>query len=58
VRPAQARYDTELAEFVLPYEAVRQAAEPRAVLLDFLQTTYDAAAEQAHWDRPSLERAP
>lgn len=58
VRPAQARYDTDLAEFVLPYEAVRQAAEPRAVLLDFLQTTYDAAAEQANWDRPSLERAP
>ena len=51
VAPAAASYDTTLGEFVLPYADVRQAADPEAVLLDFFQTTYDAAAELAHWDR-------
>jgi hypothetical protein len=51
-----ARWDDDLAEFVLPYEVVRTAADPDAVLLDFLQSTYEAAATTAHWDRSALER--
>jgi Family of unknown function (DUF5996) len=50
-----AHYDTNLGEFVLPYAAVRAAADPDAMLLSFFQSTYDAAAELASWDRPSLE---
>ena len=57
VRPADAFFSKELGEFVLPYDAVRRAREPRRVLLDFLQTTYDAAADLAHWDRTALECA-
>jgi hypothetical protein len=56
VLPAGARFDADLGEFVLPYEAVRRAPDPRATLLDFLQTTYEAAANAAAWDRPALER--
>ena len=56
VRPSEARYDGDLGEYVLPYEVVRAASDPRGVLLDFLQTTYEAAAELAAWDRASLER--
>jgi hypothetical protein len=52
-----ARYDTELGEFVLPYEAVRAAPDPDALLLQFLQATYEAAADLAAWDRAALERA-
>jgi hypothetical protein len=55
VQPAQAGFDTALGEFILPYEAVRTAADPDAVLLDFLTTTYAAAADAAHWDRARLE---
>ena len=58
VRPAEARYEPSLGEFLLPYETVRTAADPDATLLDFLQTTYEAAAELAHWDRAALERPP
>jgi len=54
--PAGARYDTTLREFVLPYESVRDAADPDAALLDFFQSTYEAAADLAHWDRAALER--
>ena len=54
--PAGARFDDELGEFVLPYTAVRTAADPDAVLLDFLQRTYEAAATSAGWDRVALER--
>jgi hypothetical protein len=57
VRPAAARYDAALGEFVLPYEAVRTAADPDATLLDFLQSTYEAAADTGAWDRVALERA-
>jgi len=57
VRPAQASYNTDLHEFVLPYDAVRAAASPDETLLAFLQTTYEAAADNAHWDRAALERA-
>jgi hypothetical protein len=55
VQPAQAGFDTTLGEFILPYEAVRTAADPDAVLLDFLTTTYAAAADTAGWDRALLE---
>jgi len=51
-----ATYDGTLGEFVLPYDAVAQAASPDEALLDFLQTTYEAAAERAKWDRGALER--
>lgn len=56
VRPADAFYSTEMGEYLLPYEAVRRAADPDRVLLEFLQSTYEAAAETGHWDRASLER--
>jgi hypothetical protein len=56
VRPAAAYYHPEAREFILPYEAVRTAADPDATLLDFLQSTYDAAAGLGHWDRAALER--
>jgi hypothetical protein len=56
VRPNSALYAPELGEFVLPYDEVRQAAAPDEVLLDFLQSTYEAAAESARWDRAALER--
>lgn len=51
-------FDETLGEYVLPYEAVRQSADPDAVLLGFLQATYDRAADAASWDRAALERAP
>lgn len=54
--PSAARFDEELAEFVLPYTAVRTAEDPDAVLLDFFQQTYEAAADLAGWDRAALER--
>jgi uncharacterized protein DUF5996 len=57
VRPAQALFSKELGEFILPYDAVRTAADPRAALMDFLQSTYDAAADLGKWDRAALECA-
>jgi hypothetical protein len=56
VKPAPAFYSTDLREFILPYYAVRLAASPDDTLLEFLQTTYDAAADLARWDRAALER--
>ena len=56
VAPADAFYSTDLREWVLPYEAVREAASPDAALLAFLQTTYEAAAQSGRWDRSALER--
>jgi hypothetical protein len=53
--PASAVFSEAFGEFVLPYEAMRQAPDPDAALLDFLQTTYDAAAECGHWDRAALD---
>ena len=55
VRPQAAFFHEQLGEFILPYDAVRNAAEPDATLLDFLQTTYEAAANAANWDRAALE---
>lgn len=57
VKPAAAFYSNDLHEFILPYDAARQAESPDAVLLDFLQSTYEAAANLAQWDRSSLEYA-
>jgi len=57
VRPAAAYYHQQMGEFVLPYEAARTAPDPEAAILDFLQSTYEAAANTAGWDRKALERA-
>jgi hypothetical protein len=56
VRPPAAFYDTALREHILMYDDVRQAESPRAALLDFLQSTYEGAANKGKWDRPNLER--
>jgi hypothetical protein len=56
VAPAAASYDSTFGEFLLPYEAVRQTAAPDDLLLQFLQSTYDAAANLGRWDRAQLER--
>jgi hypothetical protein len=53
--PPGAHYDATLGEYILPYDTVRAAANPDALLLDFLSTTYAAAAEAGNWDRASLE---
>ena len=55
IRPAAARYQGDLGEFVLPYDDVRRASSPDATLLEFLQTSYEAAADLGRWDRPALE---
>jgi Family of unknown function (DUF5996) len=57
LRTAEAFYDKNLGQFILPYDAVRQACDPDALLLGFLQETYEAAADLAKWDRQALERA-
>ena len=56
IRPDAGYYSKEIGEFILPYEAVRQSAAPAELLLDFLQSTYAAAADLAKWDRAALER--
>ncbi|MBO0734537.1 MAG: hypothetical protein J2P49_09525 [Methylocapsa sp.] len=55
VAPGAAFYSTELREFVLPYDAVRTASSPDEMLLEFLQSTYAAAADLGTWDREALE---
>ncbi len=55
VQPAEAFFSKELGEFLLPYDAVRTAPDPDRTLIDFLQSTYAAAAGLGHWDRASLE---
>ena len=57
VKPAAAFYSTDLHEFVLPYDAVREAAAPDQMLLEFFQSTYEAAADLSRWDRAALERS-
>lgn len=54
--PAAARYDSTLREFILPYDAVRSSDSPDDTLLEFLQSTYEAAAQLGEWDRLALER--
>lgn len=56
VRPAAATFSREMGEFLLSYDAVRTAPDPDAALLDFLQSTYEAAANLGRWDRAALER--
>jgi hypothetical protein len=55
VRPDAAFFSKDLGEFILPYDAVRTAAQPDQALLEFLQSTYEAAANAAKWDRDALE---
>ena len=56
VDPAAAFYHRELGEFILPYEAVRSAADPDAAIRTFVDSTYEQAAALANWDRRALER--
>jgi len=56
MKPSAAFYSSELREFLLPYDSVRRSQDPDATLLEFLQTTYDAAATLGKWDRETLER--
>jgi hypothetical protein len=58
VRPAAARYEARLGEFLLPYEAIRAASDPAAEVRAFCETVYDAGAALGRWDRASLEREP
>jgi Family of unknown function (DUF5996) len=58
VVPQNAVFDTTLGEFILPYEQVRRSGNPEAELMTFLQSSYEAAANLADWDRPALEREP
>jgi hypothetical protein len=58
IRPDAAFFSEALGEFILPYDAVRTAADPDKALLEFLQSTFDAAANAGKWDREALECAP
>jgi hypothetical protein len=58
IGPAPAFFSEALGEFILPYDAVRTAADPDQALLEFLQSSYEAAANAAKWDREALECAP
>lgn len=57
VSPASARWDTSLGEFLLPYDAVRTSNDPEETLMQFLQSTYEAAANSGDWERSALECA-
>jgi Family of unknown function (DUF5996) len=57
VKPDAAYFNETLGEFILPYDAVRTSADPETELLEFLQSTYEAAANSAKWDRAALECA-
>ena len=57
-KAAAGGWNTEWQEFTLPYAEVRSAADPEAMLAGFLQSTYEAAADLADWDRAKLEREP
>jgi hypothetical protein len=58
VRPQAAYYHPQMKEFLLMYDDVRVAASPKAALMEFLESTYDAAANLGKWDRKALERSP
>ena len=55
VKPDEAFYSTEMSEFFLKYEDVRTSENPDQMILDFMQTTYEAGAKLANWDREKLE---
>jgi hypothetical protein len=57
VQPAAAFYHPQMKEFLLMYDDVRRSASPREALLSFLQSTYEAGANLAKWDRKDLERS-
>ena len=57
IQPAEAYWNADFGEFILPYEAVRSSEDPEATLIAFLQSTYEAAAALGNWDR-TLECAP
>jgi hypothetical protein len=57
VRPAATSYHMGMREWILPYESVRVARDPEGALLEFFQSTYEAAADRGGWDRSRLERA-
>jgi hypothetical protein len=57
VRPAAAAWNDAMHEFILPYDAVRNASNPEQTLMEFCQSTYEAGADLAHWPRQELERA-
>jgi hypothetical protein len=56
MQPSGAFYSKDLGEFILPYDVVSQAESPDDALLQFLESTYAAAADLGHWDRSALER--
>jgi len=56
LRPAAALYSKELSEFILPYDAVRESNSPDDALISFMESTYEAGANLANWDRRALER--
>ena len=58
VRPAASHYNADLGEFLLAYDDVRRAESPDGTLLEFLQSSYEAAADLGAWDRAALEREP
>jgi hypothetical protein len=55
---AHGRFDETFGEFVLPYSALLSSSDPAKALGEFLQSTYEAAADLAHWERAALEREP
>lgn len=57
IKPSKAYYHKDFKEFILPYDDVRDSANPKATLMEFLQSTYRVAADIANWDRKSLERS-
>jgi len=58
VKVPHGRFDETFGEFILPYDVVRSSADPDRLLSEFFQSTYDAAADLARWDRAALEREP
>ena len=56
MRPEAAFYHPQMKEFFLMYDDVRNAPQPKAALMEFLQSTYEAAADCGSWDRKNLER--
>jgi hypothetical protein len=56
IQPSEAFYHTGMGEFLLPYDVVRMSDSPDKILLSFLQSSYEAAAVCANWDRHTLER--
>jgi hypothetical protein len=58
IKPQEGFYSPEMKEFILSYEAVRQADDPDAMVIEFLQTTYEAVANLGRWERGILEYNP